>query len=51
MKRFEIIDNTGVVESGLRNTEEAKERLEELIEERFEFEGDIKIVEIHHLTR
>ena len=49
MKRFEIIDNTGVVESGLCDIEEAKERLEELIEERFEFEGDIKIVEIHHL--
>ena len=51
MKRFEIIDDTGVVESGLYDLEEAYQRLEELLEERFEFDGDIKIIEVHHLTR
>lgn len=51
MNNFEIIDEKGVIEDGLYDFEEAMASLESLMQENFEFEGDIKIVEVHYLTR
>lgn len=50
-KNFEIMDNEGIVESGLYDLEDALNRLEELLEEGFKFVGDVRIVEVHYILQ
>ena len=46
---FEIIDNTGIIESPLTDFEAALERLIELDNEDFMQDGDLKIVQVHYI--
>ena len=48
---FEIIDDEGVVESSFNSFDETLTKLQELADEDFVFSGDIKIVEVHLITR
>ena len=46
---FEIIDNTGIIESPLKDFTEAISRLEQLDNEGFMQDGDLKIIEVHYI--
>ena len=48
-RNFEIMDSEGTVESGLMDFEDALSRLNELLEEEFDFVGNIRIIEVHHV--
>ncbi|QST02557.1 hypothetical protein IMZ31_24210 (plasmid) [Pontibacillus sp. ALD_SL1] len=45
---YEIVDSKGVISSPIGDLSEAFEELRGLKEEGFEFQGDVKIVEVHH---
>ena len=48
-KNFEIMDDEGTIESGLYDLEDAYSRLNELLEENFEFVGVVRIIEVHYI--
>ena len=50
-KNFEIIDWTGTVESGLSDLDDAQVRLQELLDEGFDFVGNVRIVEVHYTVQ